>query len=190
MTNYKESLIEKLEAVKYHKDCGNANCEAYFAGIARAIDIIRQHAAAPDVLKNSPNFDEISRLKEKYALNTAMGGVRPQAISQEQPVDQNDDNVSPSAQASEILVNSLEENGLVNLIAPCCIEGLGGRHDMARLVINKLRPYLRTTVPVSLEKCARAMCESMNINPDYKKMWKDYLVHCRTVLDAAGVKYV
>ncbi|OWK35192.1 hypothetical protein [Fimbriiglobus ruber] len=42
-----QSLIEKLENLKYHRECGNKNCEAYFAGVDDAIAIVRQHQAAP-----------------------------------------------------------------------------------------------------------------------------------------------
>lgn len=54
--NHIPTLLSRLEALKYHKDCGNKNCEAFFSGIDACIAELRQFASDPKTVETDLAF--------------------------------------------------------------------------------------------------------------------------------------
>jgi hypothetical protein len=206
------SLIEKLEALKYHRDCGNKNCEAYFAGVDDSIEAAHQHQAAPSEIatdfgirtmndawsdtlsaKGIPSSDEKDAIVE--AVEFALINAEP--FSQEEVIRvaiaklTNALPIEKVTQPSVDVVEALE-------IATDRLFPMDSQKDgiecrpISNAFYDMLRSYFRQ--PVSLEKAARALCQCKDIDPDGvlyngKPNWTMDVGEARAVLNAVGVKY-
>lgn len=224
MTN--DSLIGKLETEAANGKEGSC----YWGGIHKAIEIIRKHPspdprelleAATDACRfldyfvNGRTFFEgggmpQASLKRLQAAIAAMGGVEANSgnsASHSSAIGPNGDNVASPAQ-SEISVVDDEEivTKIFNAITkspPGYFMLVSERMALTKEILNFIRDDLRKTkpVPVSLEKCAKAIHDERrrqglvsytfeevveNIGLEETQCFRQ----AKVVLDAAGVKYV
>lgn len=183
-----KSLIGKLEELKWTESLGDHACPNYT--IDQCIAIIRQHTAAPDVVERILRalfgaWDESNenwKAMKRQELIAAMGGGC---------VDTSTQVATPPTQASEISVISQEEwhSDLARKVRLAIFEGYMpfsdprvNIADVEESIYAKLRPYLRTTEPVSLKDVMR------NFTVFHESGGMQDLV--KRVLDAAGVPYV
>lgn len=193
MTN--DSLIEKLEArKKLFEENADDFDRGTVAGLLEAIALVRQQ-----------NEGDASTRKDE-------DGPKPLPTPSTHTSDCKTNGYDTSdgikyAQESECdcqgEISVLSDDALYELISEAIPTSVKyeARHESIKGVVEAIRPYLRTTEPVtvSLEKCAKALFDFNISGGQVPETWesanntphrKDNLDAAKTVLDAAGVAYV